>query len=88
MDPVPSFRYGNFTIQVGAFRDQGNANRLKDRMVKGKREARIIPVAEKNGGFYRVQVGSYGDLVMAKAEMDRMRSGGFPDAFVVAVEGK
>jgi hypothetical protein len=35
-----------------------------------------------------VQVGSYQDLVVAKAEMERFRSNGFPDAFVIAVEGQ
>lgn len=88
VDPVPSFRYGQFTIQIGAFRDQGNATRLKERMSQGNRQTRIIPVAGRDGSLYRVQVGSYGDLLMAKSEMDRLKSGGFPDAFVVAVEGK
>ena len=31
--------------------------------------------------WYRVQVGSYQDIVVAKAEMDRFRSGGFPGCF-------
>ncbi len=89
-DPVPSFRYGQFTIQVGAFRDQGNASRLTDRMKQAYREARMTQGADRhgNGYFFRVQVGNYQDLVMAKNELDKFKAGGFPDAFVVAVEGK
>jgi rare lipoprotein A len=84
VDPVPSFRYGQFTIQIGAFLDQGNAYRLRDKMAREKRDSRVTI----NNGFYRVQVGVYQDLVVAKAELEQMRSHGFPDAFVVAVEDK
>ncbi len=36
VDPVPSFRYGRFTVQIGAFRDQANAYRLKEKMSRRK----------------------------------------------------
>jgi rare lipoprotein A len=88
VETVPSFRYGQFTIQIGAFRDQANANRLRDQMARGNREARISQAANRNDGLFRVQVGVYQDLVMAKQEMDRLKTNGFPDAFVLAVEGK
>ena len=88
VDPVPSFRYGRFTVQIGAFRDQANACRLKDRITRESREARVSDQPERNGLWYRVQVGSYQDLLVAKAEMERFRSNGFPDAFVIAVEGQ
>ena len=85
--PVPSFRYGRFMIQIGAFRDQGNAQRLRERM-KGKYRDTAITHTERNGLFYRVQVGAYEDILAAKEEMERLRTRGFPDAFVIAVEGK
>jgi rare lipoprotein A len=88
VDPLPSFRYGQFTIQIGAFRDQNNANRLRDQMAKGGREARIGQAANRNDGLYRVQVGTYKDLLQAKQETDRLKTSGFSDAFVLAVEGK
>ncbi|MGA7644479.1 MAG: septal ring lytic transglycosylase RlpA family protein [Syntrophobacteraceae bacterium] len=31
VDPVPSFRYGQFAVQIGAFRDQAKAYRLKEK---------------------------------------------------------
>jgi len=88
VDPPPSFRYGHFMIQIGAFRDQGNAVRLRDRMAGAKTEARISQVSDKGGNLYRVQVGNYQDLLAAKQDVDRYRSKGFSDAFVLAVEGK
>jgi len=87
VDPVPSFRYGRFTIQIGAFRDQANAYRLKGKMTGENRESRVTNLPERDGLWYRVQVGSYQDLVVAKAELERFRSNGFPDAFVIAFEG-
>jgi rare lipoprotein A len=87
-DPVPSFRYGRFSVQIGAFRDQGNAYRLKDKMSRQVGEIRVTDRPVRDGLWYRVQAGSYQDLVVAKAEMDRYRSNGFPDAFVIAVEGQ
>ena len=37
-DPVPSFRFGRFTVQAGAFRDQANAYRLRDKLARENRE--------------------------------------------------
>jgi rare lipoprotein A len=88
VDPVPSFRYGLFTIQIGSFRDQNNATRLKDRMQTAYQTTQIVPFSDVDGTRYRVQVGSYQDLVLAQEEMKRLRSNGFADAFVVAMEGK
>ena len=87
-EPVPSFRYGSFTVQIGAFRDPNNAYRLRDRMSAQIREVRVTDRPIRDGVWYRVQAGLYTDLVVARAEMDRFRSNGFPDAFVLAVEGQ
>ncbi len=87
-DPVPSFRYGRFAVQIGAFRDPANAYRLRDKMSKEVREVRVTDRPIRDGLWYRVQAGSYTDLVVASEEMNRLRSNGFPDAFVIAVEGQ
>jgi len=87
-DPVPSFRYGRFAVQIGAFRDPANAYRLRDKMSKEVREVRVTDRPIRDGLWYRVQAGSYTDLVVASEEMNRFRSNGFPDAFVIAVEGQ
>jgi rare lipoprotein A len=88
VDPVPSFRYGLFAVQIGSFRDQNNANRLKEKMQKGYITIQILPFSDSDGYRYRVQVGSYQDILLAQEEMRRLRSNGFADAFVVAMESK
>lgn len=88
VDPVPSFRYGLFAIQIGSFRDQNNAYRLKERMQNTYGTIQIALFSDMDGTRYRVQVGSYQDLVIAQEEMRRLRGSGFADAFVVAMEGK
>jgi rare lipoprotein A len=88
VDPVPSFRYGSFTVQIGAFKEQQNAYRLKDRMAQGYREIQVTPTTYADNFFYRVQVGLYRDIMVAQQEMARLKQQGFGDAFVVAMEGK
>jgi rare lipoprotein A len=88
VDPVPSFRYGLFFVQIGSFRDQNNANRLKEKMQNGYGTIQVLPFSDRDGYRYRVQVGSYSDLFMAQEEMKRLRNSGFADAFVVAMEVK
>jgi len=88
VDPVPSLRYGLFAIQIGSFRDQNNAARLKEKMQRGYGTIQVLPFSDRDGYRYRVQVGSYPDLLIAQDEMKRLRSNGFADAFVVATEVK
>jgi rare lipoprotein A len=86
VDPVPSFRYGTFTIQIGAFKEQENAIRLKTQMAQGFNQIQVSPSNQGGLTLYRVQVGAYQDLVMAQQELERLRYRGFGDAFVVAME--
>lgn len=88
VDPTPSFRYGQFTIQIGAFREQGNALRLRGRMSQGFKDIQVSPFSYQGFNYYRVQVGMYRDILLARQELDRLRQQGFNDAFVVAMEGK
>lgn len=87
VEPMPSLRYGNFMIQIGSFKDQTNAYRLKDKMQKGVEGIQVFPAGAGEEQFYRVQVGAYQDLMLAQREMERLRQNGFKDAFVVAMEG-
>ena len=57
-------------------------------MRKGYDAIQIVPVSDRDGSRYRVQVGTYQDILVAQEEMKRLRGNGFPDAFVVAMEGK
>lgn len=86
--PVPSFRYGNFAVQIGAFQNQSNAFLLQNRMNGLVCRVRTGYVPEKPGLWYRVQVGAYKDIEEAKAQAQKFREKGFRGAFVIAVDGQ
>lgn len=88
VETVPNFRYGQFTVQIGSFKEQSNAQRLQGRMAKEYNNTQVALFNYRGSTFYRVQVGLYQDLLLARQEQEQLRRHGFPDAFVVAVEGK
>ena len=53
VDPTSGF----FTVQVGAFRDRGNAERLRERLNASYSPIFIQPYDSPDGLFYRVRVG-------------------------------
>jgi len=53
IDPTSGF----FTVQVGAFRDRGNAERLRDRLSVSYSPVFIQQYDSPDGIFYRVRVG-------------------------------
>jgi rare lipoprotein A len=85
-ESVPSFRYGRFGIQIGAFQQSQNAYRLADKMSSRYADRKVTTGTEASVTWYRVQVGGFSDIVLAKQELECLRQQGFPDAFVVAVE--
>jgi rare lipoprotein A len=85
-ETVPSFRYGRFGIQIGAFQQSQNAYRLADKMSSRYSDRKVAMGTEASITWYRVQVGGFRDIVLAKQEMERLRQQGYPDAFVVAME--
>ena len=64
--PPKSYDSGDFSIQIGAFTDRDNAERLASRMRKSYGSASIQGATVKGGRFFRVRVGSYGSLVKAE----------------------
>ncbi len=82
---TPDFYYkGNFTIQVGAFRERANAERLRANLEKTYQNAHIQIFENVKGVFYRVRVTSSSDLEKAIQQEKMMISNGFREAFVVA----
>jgi rare lipoprotein A len=53
----PSPALGEFTVQVGAFADRGNAERLRDRLLARYQPIFIQDYDSPTGHFYRVRVG-------------------------------
>jgi rare lipoprotein A len=70
IDPEAGF----FTIQVGAFRDQANAERLRDRLSPSYSPVSIQRFAVADGAYYRVHVGKISGLEAAKEMGEQLRS--------------
>lgn len=72
---------GNFYVQVGAFGNRSNADRLALGLKGGGRGARVYYAEQV--GFWRVQAGPYPSLNHAERAAESMRRE-FPGNFVVA----
>jgi rare lipoprotein A len=82
--PHEDFQKGDFYVQIGSFTVQNNADRLKDKMIKGGRETETVRYDRADQIFYRVQVKAGNTLTLAKQMEQTMTKAGFPGAFVVA----
>jgi rare lipoprotein A len=75
---------GIFTIQVGAFRNRQNAERLVRRLDQRYRHAHMIPFDTGQGVFYRVRVGRCASLEEARNCEERLARDGYAQATIVA----
>ncbi len=77
---------GYFTVQVGAFLDRGNAERLRDRLVESYSPTFIQEYDSPSGYFYRVRVGKISgeDAARQFGEQLRAKEGLVP--FVVRMD--
>jgi rare lipoprotein A len=82
--PHEDFQKGDFYVQIGAFTVRENADRLKDKMNKGGREAETVRHDRADQVFYRVQIKAGTTLAAAKQMEQTLAGSGFPGAFVVA----
>jgi rare lipoprotein A len=76
IDPTGGF----FTVQIGAFKDQGNAQRLRDRLNLSYSPIFIQQYDSPDGTFYRVRVGKVSgeDAARQFGELLRNREGVTP----------
>ena len=75
---------GNFTIQVGAFTNRPNAERLRSKLSQSLKNAHITTYNDGYDTYYRVRVGRCSTLEQAAKYEEIMIKRGFPDAFAVA----
>ncbi|MBW2220445.1 MAG: septal ring lytic transglycosylase RlpA family protein, partial [Deltaproteobacteria bacterium] len=75
---------GNFTIQVGAFSDRKNAERLKRKLGRSYKNSHITTHNDGYSTYYRVRVGKCSTLEQAVKYEEIMIKRGFLDAFAVA----
>jgi len=65
---------GYFTVQVGAFRDRGNAERLRDRLSASYAPIFIRQYDAADGTFYRVRVGKISGESAAQDFAEQLRA--------------
>jgi rare lipoprotein A len=70
VDPTVGF----FTVQVGAFRDRGNAERLRDRLNAAYTPVFIQQYDAPDGTFYRVRVGKISGESSAQDFAEQLRA--------------
>ncbi|MDL1983453.1 MAG: SPOR domain-containing protein [Deltaproteobacteria bacterium] len=75
---------GNFTFQVGAFRDQQNAERFRKKLAQKYRNAHITTYDGGDAIYYRVRLGKCSNLEQATEYEKYLNDNGFNDAFIVA----
>ncbi len=82
---VPGNYYvGDFTIQVGAFKEKENALRLRNKLAETYKNAHIVVYESAKGTFYRVRVSRCKTLDHARKYEKVIEAAGYPDAIVVA----
>jgi len=82
--PPASYTEGDFSVQVGAFTDPGNAQRLAARLRPEWGQVVVVRYDRGDQVFHRVRVGQVRELSEAKALEARLRAAGFPEAMAVA----
>jgi rare lipoprotein A len=70
IDPTGGF----FTVQIGAFKDQGNAQRLRDRLNLSYSPIFIQQYDSPDGTFYRVRVGKVSGEEAARQFGEQLRN--------------
>ncbi|MEW5909766.1 MAG: SPOR domain-containing protein, partial [Thermodesulfobacteriota bacterium] len=81
---TPDYFSGNFTIQIGAFSEKSNAEKLIQRLSQTYKNVHMVSYHDGNKIIYRVRVGEAHTLEKAVEYETHMIRNGFPDAFVVA----
>jgi rare lipoprotein A len=82
VDPTVGF----FTVQVGAFRERANAERLRDRLSASYSPIFIQPYDAADGTFYRVRVGKISGEDAAHDFGEQLRSQEGFTPFVVRLD--
>lgn len=79
-----NYYVGDFTIQVGAFKEKDNAIRLRNKLAQTYKNAHIVVYESPKGTFYRVRVARCNRLSEARRYEKILGAAGYPDALVVA----
>jgi rare lipoprotein A len=81
-----SYDAGNYTVQVGSFKEYRNAHRLCEEMKKRFGFSEVLLTKVHGDNFYRVYTGKYPSLHAAEnAEME-FSDHGYPGSFAVSLD--
>lgn len=78
------YQQGDFSIQIGAFKDRQNAFQLQERFLKEYPRTEVSETIRSGETFYRVRVSQGKDLQDALKLQKQIESKGFSPTFVVA----
>ena len=82
-DAPASYNDGLFTVQVGAFSSQENANRLAQQLKAAWGETFVVKYDRGDQIFYRVRVGRFLQLNQAESMQEKLRAAGQAQAIAV-----
>lgn len=77
---------GSFAVQIGAFGEPANANRLAEQMRSRYGHSSVSAVLMNGRTVYRVRVGQFTSLERAESVAAELTSGGYQGSFVVAFD--
>ena len=78
------YRKGPFVVQVGAFKEIENANRLKDRLLADYLEVEVLEAFTRGERFYRVRINCREQLNEALRIQKELENKGFSQVLVMA----
>jgi rare lipoprotein A len=79
---------GTFTVQIGAFGDRRNAEKLRNQLARTYQRVYITSYYNGRDTVYRVKVGRYSNLAQANRFESMMIRKGYKDAFAVAEDNQ
>ena len=78
------YQKGPFVVQVGAFKEIENANRLKDRLLADYQEVEVLEAFIRGERFYRVRINCREQLNEALRIQKELENKGFSQVLVMA----
>ena len=83
---LENYDAGNYTVQIGSFREYSNAQRLYEQMKRLVGFSEIHMTNINGDNFYRVYAGKYASLHSAEKAEEEFSDHGYPGSFSVALD--
>ena len=77
---------GNYSVQIGSFKDYQNARRLSEEMRKLHGNSEVKTATVNDDLFYQVRAGKYISLKAAEDAEENFSDHGYPGSFVVSLD--